>query len=476
MSTIANPRVNAWIFLGEDDPGGSNYLTPGSSYQNLIQYGVYGSTDMVSICWVDIVPTSATTIPAGDGSTWTVQLQPQTHPGGYSNQQYMDWMIQDSRNINPGIKLLVMLGWGNGNEITQMFTGDPGTWPAVAAAFADNLVAYLQYYGLNGFDVDWESPLSSAGTTQMFSTLFSAVRAAFNAQSQYYYLVLSPAEVGTLDAATVNADFDFVNLQLYSGFSCPGVFESAGIDASKFAYGAKFEVNGTVPYQTAQQAYALSAPCRDHPPYDIWTTWRLNSNDFQYEQAQQMILYQLVYGIPGTSFDDSGIVGAAGNPPISQMVVRHGEVLDAIQATSTGSFEGTPVTYTLLQHGGNGGTASTVTVAPGDAIVQVSGYTGNWFGWNCVLQITLTTANGQVFGPFGSMANSSSQTPFSFTAPQGQSVVAFSGSQVTVPVAGGGLTNVIATLNVTCAASTQTNPFRMEVPREIGSPAGTPSS
>ena len=54
----------------------------------------------------------------------------------------------------------------------------------------------------------------------------------------------------------------------------------------------------------------------------------------------------------------------------------------------------------LLQHGGNGGTPNTVAIPAGDAAAQVSGYTGVWFGWNCVLQITITTRNGKVFGPF----------------------------------------------------------------------------
>lgn len=90
--------VNAWIFLEEDEPSGTSYLSPNSCYQSLIDYGVYNSTDMVSICWVNTLPTSSTTVPPGDGSSYTVQLQTKTHPDGSSNQQYMDWLIQDSRS------------------------------------------------------------------------------------------------------------------------------------------------------------------------------------------------------------------------------------------------------------------------------------------------------------------------------------------------------------------------------------------
>ena len=80
--------INAWIYLSEDEPPGTTYKSPTSCYQTLLTYGVYNSTDMVSICWVDTVPTSTTTVPTGNGSSCTVQLQPKIHnPGGYTNQQ-----------------------------------------------------------------------------------------------------------------------------------------------------------------------------------------------------------------------------------------------------------------------------------------------------------------------------------------------------------------------------------------------------
>jgi hypothetical protein len=185
--------------------------------------------------------------------------------------------------------------------------------------------------------------------------------------------------------------------------------------------------------------------------YGIATQWRLNSGNFQYEQAQQIILYQLVYGLPGNSFDDTPIIGAAGNPPISQLVVRSGEVLDAIQSTNTGSYAGNPVQYVLPQHGGSSGNASPVTIPTGESISEVSGYTGIWFGWECVLQITLATRNGTIFGPFGTMSNASSKTPFTYTPPQGQSIVGFSGTTVEVPLASGGTTHIIASLNASFA-------------------------
>ena len=38
MNTPAT-SVNAWIFLGEDEPSGTSYQSTNSSYQSLITYG-----------------------------------------------------------------------------------------------------------------------------------------------------------------------------------------------------------------------------------------------------------------------------------------------------------------------------------------------------------------------------------------------------------------------------------------------------
>lgn len=420
-----NVSVNAWVFLNEDEPAGSTYKTPGSSYQSLIDYGVYKNLDMVNMCFAEVIPTGPDTIPAGDGSSFTLRMGAPEH-----NQQYMLWMIEDARAANPNIKLLVTLVWGTADMLTQIFTGDPSQWQQDADRFAANLVAYLDHYGLDGFDVDWEYPICGSGTQQQFAILFTAIRAAMGTNGRYL-LTLSPASVGVLDADTVNAAFDFVNLQLYSGFTSPGDYTSAGISADLLAYGAKFESN----FQTAQQAYEGYSS----GGYRVTTQWRLNSENFQFEQAQQMILYQLVHGPAGTDFDDTSIVQAAGSPPITAMTIRAGDVIDAIQVTN-GDFA-------MPQHGGGGGQAANIDIAPGDAIASISGYAGIWYGWNCVLQLTITTRNGQVFGPYGSMNGATSSTPFSFTAPAGQSILALSGSIVCVPEAGGDPSDIVASLN-----------------------------
>lgn len=296
----ANARLaNAWILLSEDEPARTNYNSSDSCYQTLIRNGVYKSVNILSLCFAKTVPTSATTIPAGDGSSYTIEIEASSHSGGLTNQDYMNNIIRDARASNPDIKITVTLDYqdsdGDGNLLSQVFSNSDSPDRQNAESFAANLVAYLKNYDLDGFDIDWESPLSDQTTQAQFVLLINAIGAQLKQEAgRQYYLMLSPAEVGNLDAGSVNSNMDFVNLQLYSGFTEPDSFVDAGVNPSLFAYGAKFETvsaSSEQGFQTAQKAYEDN---EEHYRYPTFINWRLNSSNYQFEQAQQQILYKLV--------------------------------------------------------------------------------------------------------------------------------------------------------------------------------------
>jgi hypothetical protein len=125
--------------------------------------------------------------------------------------------------------------------------------------------------------------------------------------------------------------------------------------------------------------------------------------------------------------------------PITKMIIHSGEVLDSIQACYMPNFECLP------QHGGNGGKKDEFKLEAGDRIIEVSGYWGNWFGRDTILQITITTKDKKTYGPYGNMNNATTKTPFSF---KGDEIYAFFGSTITVPMAGGNESDIINTLGV----------------------------
>ena len=286
---MSTKLANAWIFLNEDEPSGTNYNSPDSSYQRLIQKNVYNSVDVLFLCFATTVLTSSRTVPAGTGDQWTLQMGQADHPKGLTNQDYMDFIIRDARAQNPNIKICMTLNWGNGELLSHIFENTTYTPEQNATFFANNLVQYLKHYNIDGFDVDWESPICYQTSKQQFITLFNAIGEAFRNCDEDYYLTLSPASVGNLDADTVNNNFKFVNLQLYSGFTSPSSFEAAGVNPALFAYGAKFESN----YQTGQEAVNDN---NQHYDYPVMTAWRLNSGNYIFEQDQQVDMYRLFKG------------------------------------------------------------------------------------------------------------------------------------------------------------------------------------
>lgn len=442
MNTPNTPSksVNAWIYLDEDDPSNTGYTSLNSSYQSLVNNKVYQCTDMLFVCFFAVVPDNQ--------GYFTIEIgnKAKVHPDGSTTQQYLQYTIKDARAQKPGIPILATLNYNN-NTLSQIFPADQSKWQAAVNAFAVNVKNYLLASNMNGLDIDWEGGFAYSITQQQFSLLFTAIRNAFNTASSYLYLTMCPAQTGNLDPQTVNTCFDMVNLQVYGGAD-PSDYTSLGISPLLMGYGAKFESE----YQTADDAYqqaqqGFSYNSRQYI-YNNITQWRLNSNNYIYEQSQQVLLYQFAYGLGGSAFNDGSIISNAGNPPITSLTVSAGNVLDSIQVNNSGTFNGNPGLFALLQHGGNGGTANTINISPGDLITQVSGYTGTWFGWSVVAQLTIKTKNGVTYGPFGSMSNVIAPTAFNYAAPAGKSIVAFNGSTVQVPEAGGGTALVIASLNV----------------------------
>jgi hypothetical protein len=287
----ATPLVNAWIFLNEDQPDGTNYNSSNSSYQRLIQQRIYQSVDILNICFVTTLPTGPKTVPQGDGSSYTLSTgdPPPSHPGGLTNQDYMLFVNRDAHRLNPEIKVTVTLQYGDPNAIANIFSNPKYSPPQNAARFAANLMTYLKTYKLDGFDIDWEYPLSDSTSQQQFGLLINAIRTQFKQQTnQHYFLTISPNTVANIDPVAINNSLDFINFQLYADSTLPSQYAQQGVRPNLFAYGALFETGGG--QKTAEQAYQDN---QANYRFNIYTCWRLNSGNFVFEQTQQQRLYQL---------------------------------------------------------------------------------------------------------------------------------------------------------------------------------------
>jgi len=295
------PMCNAWILLSEDDPSGTNYNSPDSAYQRILSEGLYQASDIINLCFVDIVPTSSDTIPAGTGDSYTLFLDYVAHPANAdgsvpTDQDYMQWIVRDAKAANPNIKICLTLLYGKQHLISQIYPDPNNPDQASAEAFANNVVTYLKHYGLDGFDIDWEWDYLSDDTTKaQFKTTFSAVGPALKKEGML--LTMGPATTNHLDAQTVNENFDIIAFQMYYSTSLPREFVLHGISPDAFAYGAKFEADQqSTPdgkgHQTASNAYQQM----QEYGFKAVTTWRLNSQNYIFEQDQQLELSKLVKG------------------------------------------------------------------------------------------------------------------------------------------------------------------------------------
>ncbi|RYZ43620.1 MAG: hypothetical protein EOO71_02660 [Myxococcaceae bacterium] len=124
-------------------------------------------------------------------------------------------------------------------------------------------------------------------------------------------------------------------------------------------------------------------------------------------------------GGPGTAWNNLPAVNGWG--PMTGLVVRSGDIIDAIQPVY--GANAAPI------QGGPGGLPSTVDLTD-DAIVSMTGFTGTYFGLAQVAQLTFLTARGVTHGPYGTLRNVQNPQPFTLSAPTGSAIGSFFGTTV----------------------------------------------
>lgn len=409
--------IGAWL---TDELHGASYDAPNSNFSSIKLNGVYATLDYLSIGWFGI-----------DMST-------PDSPTLKTSNTYLAQQVADARAQNADITLFALLAYTDEilAELEKIIAS-----PSLLTTFANNVATFLGDHDLNGFDIDWEQPTSSLNQQQCGAWL-DALGTAFG---DTYYLAVSASSnqsgnVSNLNAASVNANVDVFNLQSLWVYD-PSVFIAHGINANLLGFGAYFESGITALY--ASQQYAAGIPYKGQIyPYQTMMSWRLDSSNWPFEQSQQLLMRPYLSGRPyAIAFNDGAILSVQTTPTLIQnIVIRSGDVVDAIQSTNVSS-DGSYV-VNLLQHGGDGGSAHN-PIQLSNGLPAFSYVTGDWYGQNVVVQITI---NGTSY-PTTINPNVSGTQSFQVTAPAGKTIVAFSGETCHVSLAGGGFTWVLSKIN-----------------------------
>lgn len=188
-------------------------------------------------------------------------------------------------------------------------------------------------------------------------------------------------------------------------------------------------------------AKRLGAKVKDNSP--------LTQDSRLYYYGQRLLRYEKAVGYSNHTnnelynwFDDTEAAKNQVFPFLTKIVVRHGDIIDRLQICYGDEC--------MFARGGNGGTESIFNIEPGDTLVEVSGYYGTWYGWTAILQLTLTTQNGQT-ATYGTTNNAINISYFSFTAnsEQKERILAFHGSTFSGNLANGRATSFLGSLGVT---------------------------
>lgn len=408
--------IGAWL-TDELHPANAAYSSPNSNFSSIKLNGIYGALDYLSIGWFGI------------------DMSNPNSPTLQTSNTYLAQQVADARAQNPDIIIFALLAYTNEikADLQKIINN-----PALLTTFAANVASFLGKNNLNGFDIDWEVPTSQLSQQQCGAWL-NALGAAFG---DTYYLAISASSnqsgnVQNLNADAVNANVDVFNLQSL-WVSDPGVFIVHGINAGLLGFGAYFE-SGVTALEASQQYAAGIMYQNQKYPYQTMMSWRLDSSNWPFEQSQQLLMGPYLTGQPGVvPFDDSAILNVQTTPTLIQsIVIRSGDVVDAIQCTNASS-NGSYVVQ-LLQHGGDGGNENN-QINLTNGLTAFSYVTGNWYGQNVVVQITI---NGTSY-PATINPNVVNTQNFELTAPAGKTIIAFSGQTSYVNLAGGGFTWVLS--------------------------------
>lgn len=411
--------IGAWL-TSELHPQGATFDSPNSNFSSLKLNGVYGTLDYLSIGW------------------FGVDMSDPTNPTLKTSNTYLAQQVTDARAQNPDITIFALLAYTNEIYADLKTIIDNS---ALLTTFSKNVAIFLGENNLNGFDIDWEQPTSSLNQKQCGAWL-DALGAAFG---DTYYLAVSASSnqggnVENLNADAVNANVDVFNLQSY-WVSDPSVFIAHGINAELLGFGAYFESGVTALSASQQYAAGIQYQGKQYP-YQTMMSWRLDSSNWPFEQSQQLLMRQYLSGQPNVvAFNDEDILKVQTKSTLIQsIVIRSGDVVDAIQCTNASS-DGSYV-VNLLQHGGDGGNQNN-PIQLTNGLTAFSYVTGNWYGQNVVVQITI---NGTSY-PATINPNVVDRQNFQVTAPAGKTIIAFSGETCHVNLVGGGFTWVLSKIN-----------------------------
>ncbi|KAH8299319.1 hypothetical protein KR044_000387, partial [Drosophila immigrans] len=122
------------------------------------------------------------------------------------------------KQVNPKLKVLAVVGgWNEGSEKYSVMAADAGK----RATFISSTLAFIQRYGFDGLDLDWEYPNQRGGgpqDKQNFVTLLREIKEAFAPYNLELGIAVGASETSaslSYDIPAISQHLSFINVMTY---------------------------------------------------------------------------------------------------------------------------------------------------------------------------------------------------------------------------------------------------------------------
>lgn len=276
-STIPLPIAAGWIYMSDDQ----NYATIPSFWSQI-------PFEAVDVLYIG---------PVGVQADGNFDLFNSTNTGSLAHR--FQWVISTARSRNRNIRIIASQWWGQGEHIWG-FALDSLNDSAAITQYANSVASFVQSWsnvsgGIDGYDVDYEDN----NVLETIPTILAQIRTALDTLSEssngrQYYITASPSNTDYLQA--VRSSIDFINMQTYAGGTglSPDDFIDIGFRSEQLLYGYCPEGDCSTPTLSEVESKYILYQNMGKSLAGIHT-WRLNSNNYQFEDTQQQSIYKFLH-------------------------------------------------------------------------------------------------------------------------------------------------------------------------------------
>lgn len=174
---------------------------PRQHYETIVATAPFDQCNLLILAFVHTVEENGTY--RADFTNWRDEKTCPSTPGD-TDEDRVRLVVKTARAKNPSLKILISLGWG---------TNDAGNAAKTPTAFADSAAAIVRNFGLDGFDIDYESTVvEAAGMLALSQALAQSLSRVTPAREMI--LTIAPAQEEGLDRAVLQT-FTYTMPQTY---------------------------------------------------------------------------------------------------------------------------------------------------------------------------------------------------------------------------------------------------------------------